>query len=88
MRAGEIGAGQLRQSDVMAEEAHLNFKTAGGARQRRAGREHGGGGIGSGHDSADGNFDAGARGRRGILAKLLVVCQLRFDVSGGGSGKS
>ena len=78
----------LRQRDVVAEEAHLNLKTAGGARQRGAGGERGGGGIGCGHDSADGNFDAGTRGGRGILAKLLVVCQLRFDVSGGGSGKA
>ena len=67
----------LRQRDVVAERSAPGLRND---RRRLAAsrwRERGGGGIGCGHDSADGDFDAGTRGGRGILAKLLVVCQLR-----------
>ena len=87
MRTREIGAGCLGQCDVETQKPHLYLETVRGAGHGRTGGERRGG-FGSGHDSADGKLDAVARGGRGILAKLLVVCQLRLYVRRGGTGET
>ena len=88
MGARKTSARVLWQRDVVPEEARLNLKAIRGAGQGCAGGGKHGFGRGGGHDEVDGIFDAGARGGRGILAKLLVVCQLRFDVGGGRPGEA